>query len=304
MSEVDWETFKREVESNKAINQEDIETVLHTFKDQSPCANITCKFYLIRCTADEIRDLDLIKLMLNRIVFYVLKKKEYQGKSLSEFRDLYLRAKETFVKEKRTGEAGELLLFLLLESQGIVQLFSKMGLKTSGNVHFHGFDAVHIEVGKVATYHFGHSKMHAQFSSALNEAVGDVLKFSKDKGQKSLELNLISSHVDESKFGIHSDIVRNLINPYYPNRAAYKEAHSIFLASDWQFLKDQTQKGTREYDGYTKSQYEKQHTQVATEVAEKVLSKEEIKSETFSIYIIPFLDVQKFRDKFREELTR
>src|SRR5207247_8366099 len=163
--------------------------------------NTKFRFYLMRCTAEGFREIDLIKFMLSRLMPYVLQKKEYHDIQPESARDLYLAAKETFVAKPNSGEAGELLLFLLLEANGAVQLFSKMDLKTNPNMHVHGYDALHIEVGENIVFHFGHSKTFADIDRALTDALGDIEKFSQNLVQKDREVRLVSSHIDESKFG-------------------------------------------------------------------------------------------------------
>jgi len=261
--------------------------------------SLTCKFYLMRCANSAFRDTDLIDFMLQRLVFYVLQKKEYKDATFAEFRDLYIRAKETFMRSVTSGEAGELLLFLLLEANDIVQLFSKMDLKTSGNMPVHGCDAVHIQVSEGVVFHFGHSKMEARFAVALADALKDVMRFA-DKALKERELHLVSSRLDSIKFDQFAGIIQALINPYTQRRDLYKEVDSIFIGSNSRFMKDIR----KDNDDYVKSEFEKLTGQTASSVAEKISSMDEIKTRAFLFLILPFLDEADFRSKFQRELNR
>src|ERR1700722_4435110 len=62
-------------------------------------------------------------------------------KSTERFSALEHEARDLFVKADRSGEGGELLLYLLLEVVlALPQLLCKMPLKTSSEMHVHGVD--------------------------------------------------------------------------------------------------------------------------------------------------------------------
>lgn len=299
MEEIDLETFAKLLAKNKIVTKDDLSTVLQICREQQPMPSIACKFYLMRCANNAFRDADLIDFMLARLVLYVLQTEERKDVTLVDFRDLLIRARETFMKSATSGEAGELLQFLLLEANDIVQLFSKMDLKTSGNMPVHGCDAIHIQVTQGVVFHFCHSKMEAHFAAALTHALNDVKKFA-DKPMRQRELHLVSSRLDATKFGQFAEIIVALINPYTQRRDLYKEVDSIFIGSNWQFMKD----SAKDNDDYLKSEFEKIIDQTALSVAEKISSMEEIKTRAFLFLTLPFLDVADFRSKFQRELIR
>jgi hypothetical protein len=179
-----------------------------------------------------------------------------------------------------------------------------MRLKTDPNVHFHGLDAIHIQFGKDITLHFGHAKMHADFAGALSDALTDVKSYEDSYSAKELELDLVSSYIDESRFAGFVGIIKSLIDPYTRDRTRYKENNSIFLGANWDFMREGAKKGAMMLDDYMRSEFEKQHVDVALRVHSKVQSMNEIKAKTFLFYIMPFLDVQELRNMFLEELNR
>src|SRR6266480_7833374 len=140
--------LQEHIQNIKATNQEEISTRLVIFPDVSESSDLTCSFYLIQSTAQETREKELAEFLVDKIVRYVLKRDEIS--SAGDNPDLHSRiariARAKFIRDRPTREAGELLLFLLLESRGIVQLLSKMALKTNPEMYYHGVDAVHIEV--------------------------------------------------------------------------------------------------------------------------------------------------------------
>lgn len=299
MNEINLDAFSKLVASSKSVTNEELSTVLQICQERKPSPTLTCKFYLMRCANNDFRDTDLIDFMLQRLVLYVLQKKEYKDATFVEFRDLYIRAKETFIRIVKSGEAGELLLFLLLEANDIIQLFSKMDLKTSGNMPVHGCDAVHIQVSGGVKFHFGHSKMNTSFADALADALKDVAKFA-EKSLKERELHLVSSRLDEIKFDQFAGTIRGLISPYTRRRDLYKEVDSIFIGANWKFMKDIA----KDNDDFVKSEYEKLTDGTASSVAEKVSSLDKIKVRDFLFLILPFLDEVDFRGKFQKELNR
>jgi small nuclear ribonucleoprotein (snRNP)-like protein len=306
MKEPNWEDFKNTIKSNEVVTKTDLGHVLHYCGQKSPSSALKCEFYLVRCTSQGFREDALVELMADKIIVYVLKKKEYEGKlkSVDDMRRLWLTAKETFTKVNKTGEVGELLLFMMLEADGIVQIFSKMDLKTNPNMHFHGYDAIHIKAGQLVAFHFGHAKVYANFSNALNNALNDIKSFNENKSQKRRELRLISNNIDAGKFKGYETLIRNLINPYYPNREKYKEVNSILICSEWEFVKDKSKIGTVGFDPYMKAQYEKHHEEILTEIREQIIRTDGLSQGTYQFYLLPIENVQSFRDKFLEELDR
>jgi hypothetical protein len=98
---------------------------------------------------------------------------------------LQAEALELFATLDRSGEAGELLLYLLNE---IVleapQLLCKMSLKTHANMHVHGADGIHGRVlpdGKLALY-WGESKLHASPMNAIRSCFESLVPFLVDDG--------------------------------------------------------------------------------------------------------------------------
>jgi HamA len=73
---------------------------------------------------------------------------------------LYEIAKRTFTHLEKSGEGGELLVFLLAERfLKLPQVLCKMDLKTASGVHFHGCDGVYAQIdGDKLILYWGESK--------------------------------------------------------------------------------------------------------------------------------------------------
>lgn len=110
-------------------------------------------------------------------------------------------AVELFVKADLSGEAGELLLYLLLEVVlELPQLLCKMPLKTNTQVHVHGADGIHGQMlpdGRLALY-WGEAKLHVSATKAIDACFESLVPFLIDdgSGRSSRDLHLLRSGLD------------------------------------------------------------------------------------------------------------
>jgi hypothetical protein len=304
MDPIDWKGLQDQILSSATITEEELEEALERYDSKRPAQNITCNFYFPRCTTTEFREKPVIDLMLSKLIAYVLQQPEYQNASHTRFRAIYLEAKETFVATPNSGEAGELLLFLFLESNGIIQVYSKMGLKTNPNMHFHGYDAVHVQVHSEFVLHYGHAKMYASFANALANSLSDVEEMAKNSVQRDLEIRLASKHTDAAKFGTYAQTVRDMLNPYYKYKEKYREVNSLFLGANEDFMSVPNSDANLTFEGMMKQRYEKRREDISEQIKKGVDGRRSINHQVFNFYILPFVDVDDFRKKFLAELKR
>ncbi len=110
-------------------------------------------------------------------------------------------ARELFTSLEKSGEGGELLLYLLLESVlALPQLLCKMPLKTSSQMHYHGADGIHGKVlgdGTLELY-WGESKLYADAPAAAKACLESLAPLLADEGggQASRDLALIRDNLD------------------------------------------------------------------------------------------------------------
>jgi len=288
----------------QAISPEKLENLLHTFPEKSIQNSSSCKFFLIRCIAQQIRENDFLQLLFNSIVKYVLKREEYFPSGSFDPSDhpydIWQKARSKFLtKNPNAGEVGELILFLLLESQGIVQLLNKMNLKMSNEMPVYGLDAIHIQVkdGKIIL-HFGQGKMYQDFNGGINSALDDVKKFTTSQNAHQSELNLASNYMDDKKFDQYADVIKDLLSPYGKHKENLSEANSIFIGYNWNFLRDLTKKGATDLTTFLIAEYEKLHNEISSNISSKISQIPEIKNQEFTIYLLPFRDTEDFRNLF------
>ncbi len=296
------------ITDKQIIRQDYLERLLHFFDKNNLTNNISCRYLLMKNKSDSIREHDFLKFIIQNIIFYVLTYEEYHGLQglnaadlIRRNTDLVFKAISTFQrKNEKTGEVGELILFLLLESQGISQLVSKMRLKTSTEWPIHGTDAIHIKIeNDEMILHYGEAKMYNNFSSALNSAIDSLINF--DDKQEDVEINLISANIDRSKFEHHAGKIIDYLDPYNENKEQLKTTQSIFIGYDWDLLADLKRRGNRHLSDYLKDEYVACQEDYSNQIKEKV-SSSEVHDKTFDFYVLPFRSVEDFRNSFLEML--
>jgi len=277
--------------------------------------NMKYEFCLIRSNKDEIREDDFIQFLCDNILDYALSYAELHPKRLTkkELEQFFIensarltsKALSTFIKKsKNTGELGELFLFIALESRGFIRLLNKMALKTSSEMPFHGWDAVHIGVGSNDSilFCYGSSKMCRKFSTALNETIEEIENFTNDSSKEEHELNLVSSYIDCDRLGKYSKEITEVLSPYYRDKAKLGKAHSMFLGYEWQALENSKPDDSSTLDDHLCKMYNETRNEIIVKVENKISSLSDASGRDFLIWVMPFANLNGTRSKFRKKL--
>lgn len=303
MVQVDIEALHKHLMSVRATNRSQLANHFYFLPDLVQNPNLTCKFYLVQCEARSMRYDDLIDFALNKLVYYCLKRSEFYGTMKAEKHAAANRKARSMLVKKSSREIGELLLFLLLESEGIVQVLSKMRLKTDSNMYFHGADAVHIQAEKNLILHFGQSKLKSSFSSAVADSLSDIEEFRKSPGEMATEVNLISQYIDDSKFLEYTDTIAKIVNPYERHKENCDEASSILIGANFPFMIDANSKRRNQpLEEYLKKEYQAERSQILEKIHAKIQVHLALANEVFYFYIIPFEDVTSFVNLYSAKL--
>lgn len=220
-----------------------------------------------------------------------------------QFAALYREANRLFADVAKSGEGGELLLYLLTEAcLQIPQLFCKMPLKTNPQVHYHGADGIHGSVDPSTgslRLHWGESKLYATPKAAINSALKSIAPFLLPSGgstsPQARDVQLLRDNIDLTDPALEAAILKYLD----PDDECYNKLtyRGIVLA------------------GFDSSSYS---TATVTEAtieaaiaasisgwhthAGKRCTKHKLASVGIDLFCIPFPSVDKFRKSFMEEL--
>ncbi len=155
----------------------------------------------------DIRLDDFIEFIIRHIIQYVIprskileaRQKDQESGLDTHMVSLYREAEKLFTPLQKTGEGGEMLLFILGEVLlGLPQLLCKMSVKTAGGVHFHGADGVHVGVSDDnLELYWGESKFYNTFDggiAACLNSISPILK--REEGADLEDLLLLQNYLD------------------------------------------------------------------------------------------------------------
>lgn len=171
---------------------------------------------------------DLIEYIDGKIVEYAIPKqeidkaKEYlnQTGSPSMIHRLRKKAEGLFTDLEKTGEGGEILLYVLVQEYlGIPQLISKMSLKTSGQIHYQGADGIHVALdpasGNLDLY-WGEAKMYSNVGDGMSRCFESLKGFLLDphsyKSVQERDLQLITDNLSSN---VNSEELENMLVRYF-----------------------------------------------------------------------------------------
>ncbi len=245
-----------------------------------------------------VRSKDFIEFIARHIIQYVIPRskileadeRDKKAKMSTHLMRLRSDAAKLFTPLKKTGEGGEMLLFILGEVLlGLPQLFCKMSVKTSGGVHYHGADGVHAGVnqeGKLELY-WGESKLHKSYSGALDDCVGSISPILKRENDADHEdLLLLTTHLNLAN-STYTEAVKNILNKDNPEFNGVIYCGLCLIGFDKDLYAKETSKEA--IDKHCKKWKE----DIAAKLKNKGLSEFKI-----HFFCLPFVSVQDFRDEF------
>lgn len=233
-----------------------------------------------------------------------LKRKDINNNTTRNVSALKKKAKALFTELKKTGEGGEMLLYLLVQHVlKMPQILCKMSFKTSGNVHFHGIDGLHIKydksIGKVALY-WGESKMYKDIGSAITDCLDSIKPYLIDdsKNTNSRDLQLFQDNLDLVDGELEEQLL-NYLNPDHHNFNNLQFRGVCLVGFDdgrypaipnqknYDILSQELQSSIIDWKG---------------KIQERLLDRSPLHTFTLEIFLIPMPSVQHFRDAFLEEV--
>lgn len=313
---VDTSNLQELLDQIRTVTEEDIRDTFHVFV-HSPDGNISYEYYLIRFEDDKIREDDFIDRIYQQIVAYILPysetrpegfermtKKELERYDRGHYTDHVEAANEILnKKDPYAGEMGEILLFLILESKGIIQLLNKMNLKTSPEIAVHGLDAIHIQVKEdKIILHYGQSKIRGNIGTAIAEAIDDAEGFLKDRRRQKHEFRLARYNIDKIKFEKHAKTIPYLLSPYHRDKKNLGKVNSILVGYQWEELGRPDPSGKKDVETFAIESYKAEHNAISLKISKKIAYNTELADKKWFFFVIPFPDLRRIREKWRVKI--
>jgi len=202
----------------------------------------------------------------------------------------------------KTGEAGEALLYFLMEAVlKAPQIVSKMELKTNHKDEVKGSDGIHArwnEELEIVDFYFGESKLYKKVSDALTSALKSVNDFHDIKMYEH-EFNMVTKHFKYADEAVKHEISQLFINGN-PG-ANVRVNHACLIGYDYKGYDDIFSEPHSNL--ISRFEYELlSNAESLVGLLQKKLNEFEKKYLVFDVFFLPFPSVVKFRNAFNEAL--
>jgi hypothetical protein len=288
-------------------------TTVHTdVKIANTKANVHC--HMVAHDGNEMpRVKDLAEALVWKIVDYAIPRSEIKKAneqyaktgSFTALSKLHIKAKNLFTTLKKTGEAGEILLYVLIQHfLGIPQILCKMPLKTSSHMHVHGTDGIHAildpQTQKLALY-WGEAKLYQSIDQAITKCLESIAPFFDDGGSGSArtrDLYLLRDNLDLVDEELENALL-TFLNPEHRNVKRLEFRGACLIGFDC--------------SSYPNAPHTKVEAVVQQEVSQafsgwkrklgKGIAKHApLDKFVLEVFFIPFPSVDAFREAFLEEI--
>ncbi|CAI3239831.1 hypothetical protein DWUX_2189 [Desulfovibrio diazotrophicus] len=220
---------------------------------------------------------------------------------VTEARDLFIK---TYEKSGRSGELGEILLYMLVESVLKAPIVAcKMYLKTSLQMPVHGVDGIHMGFeGDNLIMYWGESKLHKDKSSALTDIAESISGFTKDRDKYKREVRIIKSNLNIDDLNSEAiNALKSYFDPYKEESNNLIDCYACLAGFD-SSLYDIV--SNVKHDACEKmfcSEYENKIQQLCDLISNKT-EEYGLGSFKFSYFLLPFPSVDAARKKFQSKL--
>ncbi|MDD4202363.1 MAG: DUF1837 domain-containing protein [Candidatus Omnitrophica bacterium] len=255
---------------------------------------------------------DLIDYIDEKLVDYAIPKKEKE-EALSHFQEtgstskiirLKKKAQQLFTDLKKTGEGGEILLYILIEEfLKIPQLLSKMTLKTSPQMHYHGADGIYVQYDKKSAHlhlYWGESKMYQDINAGISKCLDSIKDFLLDPMSASSvqerDIQLITSNIKDN---VNHPELEDMLVRYFDkdddlsNKVVYKGI--CFIGFDWDSYPTVEMEATIED---IKDKIIIELEEWYSKVSKKIIARGNLALKEMHIFLMPFSSVEKFREYY------
>lgn len=219
-----------------------------------------------------------------------------------EARKLFIHPPASELDPDQTGEAGEALLYFMLESVlGVPQIVAKMELKTNHNDEIKGSDGIHMgwnEEEQLVDLYFGEAKLYQDIGAAMTSALNSIDTF-HENNMCQHEFKLATKHFKYADERVQQE-VNELLRTGVP-REEVRINHACLIGYNWaEYKKLSSLTGPKLSDEFRqkyKADSERLHKLLRDRF--NTFKKKHLR---FEIFFLPFPTVQEFRDAFNKAL--
>jgi hypothetical protein len=229
--QIDPEQFIASLQKDYSSLSVRIRELIHSVKCETD--GVTLRLYFPAISHGKPKILELVSTILDYVTTFALSRAQadslmesYGTISADEFRvrcerlqreaiALFIRAQKA---TNRTGEAGELLLYLLTEwILKAPQILAKMGLKTNRDMPVHGTDGIHIGYShekKSFCFYWGESKLFEDVNTAISRAAKSIKTALKPQSMEH-EISLVARNINAAGLSQEEQsLVLSFLDPY------------------------------------------------------------------------------------------
>jgi len=213
-----------------------------------------------------------------------------------------MQARDLFRISNRSGQAGELLVYFLMETVlGAPQAIKKMPMTTNPKEERKGSDGVHLlwdGATGILEFMFAESKIWKSFSDALRDAFESMESF-HDSRTKTHEVNAFTSGYSN----LDPELQRRVLSYIEgPDSAKSRYAQACLIGFNWDEYEHLDDKRRSEFIKEFETRYRDWGTGMKKSLNAQ-LQNFKHKQLRLEFFMLPFKDVEAFRDWFYENLT-
>lgn len=274
--------------------------------------------YCLKIDANgNLRLKELIDFIDTKIIEYAIPKKEIdearkylnETNSPSKIDALKKKAKELFTDLEKTGEGGEILLYILIQEYlKLPQLISKMSLKTSGQLHYQGADGVYFKYDKnndCLNLYWAEAKMYQDLNAAVINCFESLKGFLLDpqgcNSTQERDIQLITANIQAN---VNDTELEDILVRYFDkdddlsNNVVYKGICFIGFDYDKYPIESDLSKKTEDIKNAIIAEHDKWYSTLGNKIKSHInLSTKEI-----HIFLMPFPSVAEFRKYYLETI--
>ncbi len=247
---------------------------------------------------------DLAECLVDHIVYYSGTARRLKEPWTSDQASrVFRQARDLFTKKPQSGEAGEVLLYVLMEAVlGAPQVVAKIVLKTNPKMEIHGSDGIHMKwdaANGVLDIYFGEAKLYQNVAQAVKEALDSIERFHEDD-ILSHEVQLVTSN-----FKLADSELREVVEAYLdrqnPIAPDCRIRHACLIGYDWDEYAKLAGIGRDRVVDEFRTRYAADGPRLR-DLLSRYFAQFTRKHLSFDVFFVPFRSVQELRDEFGKAL--